>query len=170
MPRQGLCGADNRYTLASVGFPDGLEVAGVFGPFSAQAEYFNADVSRDNNMSDVDFDGYYAQAGWFITGESRPYSGKSGKFGRVKPKSPFDLKKGGTGAVELVARYENLDLNDAGAGVTGGELDIITGGVNWHINNNVRLMANVIDVDTDDNAVVADDDPTVYNFRAQWDF
>jgi len=52
----------------------------------------------------------------------------------------------------------------------GGELDSTTAGVNWHLTNNARLMFNVIDVDTDSNAVVANDDPTVYNVRAQWDF
>jgi len=148
----------------------GLELAGVFGPFNASAEYLRADVSRDGGFSDAEFDGYYAQAGWFITGETRPYKGKSGNFGRVKPNSPFSLKNGGTGAVELVARYESLDLNDAGAGVLGGEVESITAGVNWHLNNNVRLMANVVEVDTDSNAEVADDDPTVFNLRAQWDF
>ena len=148
----------------------GAELAGVYGSLSVSGEYLQADVSRDNGFSDADFDGYYAQAGWFITGETRPYKGKGGTFSRIKPKSPFSLKNGGTGAVELVARYENLDLNDQGAGVLGGEFDATTVGINWHLTNNARLMANVIDVDTDNNAVVANDDPTVYNFRAQWDF
>ena len=149
----------------------GAELAGVFGPFSFQSEYFQADLDRSGGTADADFDGYYAQAGYFITGENRPYKGKSGKFGRVKPISPFSLKNGGTGAVELLARYENTDLNDAGAGITGGEMDATTLGVNWHLTNHVRLMANVIDVDTDNNAATAaNDDPTVYNFRAQWDF
>ena len=147
-----------------------LEAAGVFGPFSFQSEYFTADVSRSGGNVDADFDGYYAQAGWVITGESRPYKGKKGNFSRIKPKSPFSLKNGGLGAWEVLARYENTDLNDAGAGITGGELDNVSVGVNWHLTNHVRLMANVIDVDTDSNAVVADDDPTIYNFRAQWDF
>ncbi|MCB1561994.1 MAG: hypothetical protein KDJ75_00315 [Alphaproteobacteria bacterium] len=148
----------------------GLEAAGVVGPLSLQGEYFKADVSRSGGNSDADFDGYYAQAGWLLTGESRPYKGKSGNFGRVKPSEPFSLKNGGWGAWELLARYENTDLNDAGAGITGGELDNVTLGVNWYLTDHVRLMGNVTSVDTDDQAVVADDDPTVYNVRAQWDF
>ena len=147
-----------------------MELAGTLGPLSLSGEYLNADVSRDNGFSDASFDGYYAQAGWFITGEQRPYSASKGTFGRVKPNNPFSLSNGGTGAVELVARYENLDLNDASAGVLGGELDSTTLGVNWHLTNNARLMFNYIDVDTDENAVVAHDDLTVYNVRAQWDF
>jgi phosphate-selective porin OprO/OprP len=146
------------------------ELAAVFGPVSFQGEYFNTDVSRSGGNADVDLDGYYAQAGWFITGESRPYNGGIGNFKRVKPNSPFSLDNGGWGALEVLARYENVDLNDVGAGITGGELKNTSVGVNWHLTDYVRLMANVIDVDTDSNASVADDDPTVYNFRAQWDF
>lgn len=148
----------------------GLEAAAVVGPFSFQSEYFMTDVSRSGGNQNADFDGYYVQAGWFITGETRPYKGKSGNFNRVKANSPFSLKNGGTGAWEVLARFENVDLNDAGAGITGGELENTTVGLNWHLTDHVRLMANVIDVDTDNNAVVADDDPTIYNLRAQWDF
>lgn len=146
------------------------ELAGVFGPFSFQSEYFVTDVNRDDGNADASFDGYYAQAGLFLTGESRPYKGKTGNFGRVKPNSPFSLKDGGSGAWEVVARYEHVDLNDNGAGITGGALDNTSIGVNWHLSDHARLMGNIISVDTDDNAVVADDDPTLYNLRAQWDF
>lgn len=147
----------------------GAELAGVFGPFSFQGEYFLADLDIDSAES-AEFDGYYAQAGWILTGESRPYKGESGKFGRVKPSSPFDLKTGGWGAFEVLARYENLDLNDSDAGITGGELDNITLGLNWIPTANTRAMVNYILVDTDDDAVVADDDPSIVNLRFQWDF
>ncbi|MEZ5814448.1 MAG: porin [Alphaproteobacteria bacterium] len=147
------------------------ELAAVAGPLSFQGEYFKADANRSGGNQDADFDGYYAQAGWLITGESRPYKGKTGNFSRVKPKNPFSLKEGGWGAWELLARYDNTDLNDTSAGITGGEMDTTSVGVNWHLTDHVRLMANVIDVDTDNNAATAaNDDPTIYNVRAQWDF
>lgn len=147
------------------------ELAAVFGPVSFQGEYFNTDVNRSGTgNSDIDFDGYYAQAGLFLTGESRPYKGSTGNFGRVKPQNAFSPKNGGWGAWELLARYENVDLNDNGAGITGGELKNTTVGLNWHLTDYIRLMADVTDVDTDSNAATADDDPTVYNLRAQWDF
>lgn len=146
------------------------ELGAVLGPVTLQSEYFTADVSRDGGNSDADFDGYFAQLGWFITGETRPYKASTGKFGRVKPKSPFDIRNGGTGAVEVVAAYANTDLNDQGAGILGGESDTTTLGVNWHLTNNIRLMGNVVSIDTDENASIPNDDPTLYNFRAQWDF
>ena len=146
------------------------ELGSVVGPFTFQGEYFDTEVNREGGNSDANFDGYVAQAGWLLTGESRPYNASSGKFGRIKPNNPFSLKNGGTGAVELVGGFSNADLNDTSAGIMGGEADVTTFGVNWHLTDRVRLMANVVDIDTDENASVANDDPTLYNFRAQWDF
>ncbi len=138
----------------------GVEAAGVFGPFSVQAEYLAVDVSRDSGLQDYDFDGSYVSASWFLTGESRPYSAKKGKFGRVKPKN----KK--YGAWELGLRYSTLDLDDAD--IQGGEEDNITLGLNWYATPNVRIMANYIDVDADVAGV--DDDPNIFAMRAQIDF
>ena len=146
------------------------ELGAVFGPVTFQGEYFDTSVNRNGGNSDADFNGYFAQLGWFLTGESRPYKASKGKFGRVKPNKPFSLKDGGTGAVEIVGSFANTDLNDAGAGILGGESDTATFGVNWYLTNNIRLMGNVVSIDTDENASVPNDDPTLYNMRAQWDF
>lgn len=146
------------------------ELGAVFGPITFQGEYFDTEINRSGGNSDAEFDGYFAQLGWFLTGETRPYKASTGKFGRIKPHNPFSLSNGGVGAWEVVGAFSNTDLNDSGAGITGGEADTATLGVNWHLTDRVRLMANVVDVDTDQNASVADDDPTLYNFRAQWDF
>ena len=56
----------------------------------------------------VGVEGFYVQAGYLLTGETR-----SG-IGAVKPFSPFGLGKGklGTGAWELAARYQYLDISD----------------------------------------------------------
>jgi len=148
----------------------GPEAAAVFGPFWAQGEYMRADVDRLGAPADNDFDGWYAQAGIFLTGETRPYNGKTGNFDRLKPKHPFSLKKGEFGAWELTARYDELDLNDTGAGVAGGEMKNMTFGVNWYINNYIRTMFNVTRVNTDQNAVTPDDDPHLYIFRTAFDY
>ena len=137
----------------------GLEAALVQGPFSLQAEYLQASVSREGGNPDADFDGYYVFGSWFLTGESRPYSAKSGSFGRVKPAAK-------SGAWEVAARYSNLNLNDAA--ITGGEMDNWTLGVNYYMNANARLMFNYVNVDTDDNA--GNDDPSIFLMRAQVDF
>tara|TARA_R100001591_G_scaffold19480_9_gene26619 strand:- start:28248 stop:29609 length:1362 start_codon:yes stop_codon:yes gene_type:complete len=143
----------------------GLEFATVYGPFSVQSEYIQTKLKRDG-ASDLDFDGWYAYASYFLTGESRAY--KNGIFDRTKPKSP--VGKGGYGAWEVAARYSTLDLNDDT--VTGGELDNATLGVNWYATDNIRFAANyvkVLDVDRPGNA--NDDlDGDIFAVRAQVDF
>lgn len=143
----------------------GLEAAAVYDGLSLQGEYLAANTDIDGGGS-ADFDGYYAQASWLLTGESRPYKAKAGKFGSIKPTNPFN-SKGGTGAWELALRYSNLDLNNSSAGITGGEMNNLTAGVNWYVNNYIRLMANYIMVDTDQSATTADDDPNIALLRAQ---
>ena len=137
----------------------GLEAAAVAGPFSIQGEYLKAKVSRESGFSDVDFDGSYISASYFLTGESRPYKAKKGVFGRVKPKAK-------TGAWEVAARYSTLDLDDGP--ITGGEEDNWTLGLNWYVNPHVRFMANYIDVDVDRNGV--NDNPNIFAVRTQIDF
>jgi phosphate-selective porin OprO/OprP len=107
-----------------------LELAGAFGPFHAQAEYF------DSEEGQVDVDGYYVQLGWIITGESRPY--KAGAFKRVKPASP-------KGAWEVFARVEDGDgkYSDVGLATTDGEQTTL--GVNYYANKNVRLGMSYMD-------------------------
>lgn len=157
-----IAGVDRSYVY-------GAEVAGVYGPFHAQAEYIRNDLDLEG-AADPSFDGWYAQAALFLTGEMRPYNGKAGSFDRVKPLRPFSPAEGGIGAWELVTRYDTIDLNDQGAGILGGEMSNWVLGLNWYLTSNIRMMLNYMMVDTDENAVVANDDPNVINLRAQWDF
>ncbi|MGB4106263.1 MAG: OprO/OprP family phosphate-selective porin [Alphaproteobacteria bacterium] len=145
------------------------ELAGVFGPLSFQGEYFLNNIDRANGSS-PDFDGWYGQASYFLTGETRPYKGKTGNFDRVKPENPLSRSEGGWGAWEVLARYDNLDLTDRSAGIVGGEMSNVTLGVNWYMTDYIRTMLNVVDVNTNDDASVPDDDPTVATVRVQWDF
>lgn len=118
------------------------EAAGAIGSFHAQGEYFDYTISRFA-QPDLHFKGGYVQAGYILTGERRKYSASSGSLGGISPKNPFfwDMS-GGTGAWELAARYSYVDLNDAA--VFGGRQQNITVGVNWYLNENMRLMFNWI--------------------------
>lgn len=138
----GLIMAD-RISLA------GAEAAVVLGPFSAQAEYVYADVTR-SGASDAKLMGYYGEISYFLTGERRNYSRKKGAFGRVKPKNNVfgGDEECGCGAWQLAARISNIDLQDSG--VTGGELNNIAVGLNWYLNPNTRVMCNYINADLDD--------------------
>jgi phosphate-selective porin OprO/OprP len=137
----------------------GLEGAWVSGPLSIQGEYIFAEADAS---SDVSFDGYYVQASYFLTGEHRKYKPSSGTFSRVKPKKNFG-SDGGWGAWEVAARYSAVDLDDSS--ISGGKLDNITAGLNWHLNPNTRLMWNYVHADKDD---IGDAD--MFLMRLQIDF
>ena len=77
----------------------GLEAAFLSGPFSIQGEYITRTIEFGDGTEDFDFDGYYLQATYTLTGEARKYKAKKGAFGGIKP-------KGKNGAWELVARFE----------------------------------------------------------------
>jgi phosphate-selective porin OprO/OprP len=144
----------------------GLELAGVYGPFSLQGEYVLADVDTtfDGNRS---FDGYYAQASYFLTGEHRPYRNSLGIFDRVKPKRNFGWKADdGLGAWEIAARYSTIDLSDGA--VRGGEQDDITLGLNWYLNPNTRVMWNYIHGDVDHELYGGDFDTLQMRFQVDF--
>lgn len=108
----------------------GAEFAGIFGPFyvNAEAQWLKADAyapgstatgldvfaggnSAITPATDPSFFGIYAEAGWFITGETRGYKKGEGVWNRTKVLNP--VGKGGMGAFQLAARYDYVDLNDA---------------------------------------------------------
>jgi phosphate-selective porin OprO/OprP len=143
----------------------GFEGAWVSGSFSLQGEWLQSKIEAVEG-EDLAFNGWYLQASWFLTGESRHYKQSEARFGRIYPLSH-------RGAVELAARYSSLDLNDEE--IEGGHGENITLGVNWYINQQIRLTANTIFVDNDrtadaDGDVEGEDKPSIFQLRAQVDF
>lgn len=136
------------------------EAAAVYGPFSAQAECYLAAVQRDpapgDSAVDPNFDGFYLQVGYFLTGEHRPYRKSSGSFDRVHPyENFFRLRdtdgriRTGKGAWEIAYRYSYVDLLGGlpttirafrGAGFLGCH----TWGLNWYLNPYTRAMVNYV--------------------------
>lgn len=126
----------------------GLEVAGVYGPFAAQAEYMRSDITT-RLAGSRQFDGWYAEASYFLTGEHRPYSTAFGTFGPVTPRRAFNLwdtgESRGLGAWQIAARYSELDLNDGP--IRGGQMQNWTVGVNWYLNAITRISMNYVRAD-----------------------
>jgi phosphate-selective porin OprO/OprP len=81
----------------------GAEAAYMQGPFSIQGEYAYSWVERDG-APNVDFNAFYVQTGWTLTGESRSYKGSDGEFKRLKPATNFSFSGDGWGALVLAAR------------------------------------------------------------------
>jgi phosphate-selective porin OprO/OprP len=136
-----------------------LEAAGQYKNFSVQGEYFHIDVERRASaLSDPDFQGWYVQGAWTITGQPRRYGIATATFDAPRGDKPFNRKTGDWGVWELAARYSDLDLNyrEGGAGtaqvasaIRGGEQKIVTLGLNWYPNSVVRFQADYQHVDVD---------------------
>lgn len=143
----------------------GLEAAAVFGPASIQGEYMKAFNSYLTPGRDSDPSGWYVQASFFPTGESRNYVANKGAFGRIKTSG---------NAIELAARYGVLKLDQAGRD----DVKQITLGANWYATSHLRFMANYEMVDYGNNAnasrtavqPLADNEDNFFMARAQVDW
>ncbi|MFA5989551.1 MAG: porin [Sphingomonas sp.] len=128
----------------------GGELAAQFHNLYLQAEYFRYGVERRlSTLPDPSFDGGYVTASWVLTGEYRRHNIATGSFQNPRPFRSFSPANGGWGAVELAARYSwlNLDFRAGAPGtlalpaaVRGGEQQILTAGLNWYLNSNVKLL------------------------------
>ncbi|HEV8694421.1 MAG TPA: porin [Lysobacter sp.] len=136
---------------------NGAELYWQDGPWSLQAEYLRTHAQRADGLPDYSASGYYALGSWVVTGESRVYA--AGNVGNVKPAHRF-------GAVELLARYGELDLNDAG--VAGGRQRDLTFGANWYLTSHFKFQANYVRVFADKGLQSAD--ANVMELRAQVNF
>lgn len=134
----------------------GLESGVQYQNLYAQAGYFDYGVDLRGTPGAYGFKGWYAQASWVLTGESRVYSTTSGAFTNPKPRIPFSLSGGGLGAWEAAVRFSDLDLNDnAGSlgaalpagGIRGGDQRIWTAGLNWYPNTALKFQVQYQHID-----------------------
>ncbi len=123
-----------------------FEAAANLGPVHLMAEYFDGEISGASTTPDLEADGYYLQAGWIVTGESRSYKNGIAAFDKVKP-------KGKGGAWEIFARYDSLDVTGGDASplvdFTGEEAQTLTLGVNWYVSSAVKIALNYVNAETD---------------------
>ena len=141
-----------------------------YGPFGFLGEYVDVkqDVTRTagalTNTRTLDSDAWQTLFSWVITGDDAGYTG-------VKPKKPFRIGSDGFGAVELVARYNVYDLDDASfVGAPGaatqtqifntalaspaaavGKARDLGIGINWYLTGNYKIQTSY-DVTTFDGA------------------
>lgn len=98
-------------------------------------------VKRGPSNATLDNSSWQVATSWVLTGESPSYRG-------VTPRSPFDLKAGTVGAIELTARYGELHVDpatfpfyaNAATATRGAEAWAV--GCNWILNSGVKVMAN----------------------------
>ncbi|MBI2381528.1 MAG: hypothetical protein HYV16_12330 [Gammaproteobacteria bacterium] len=146
------------------------QVAFIYGPFSASAEYFDVSVDRPTGKKDRDFDGYYVEGSWFITGEHRVFKWKDGKFDRP------NISKN---AWEVAVRHSNLDLTDGAvpadltaAGLNSvmskaGEADSTTVALNFYPNRTYKFSLDYTQAEVDYVGARPDEDISAVGLRAQ---
>ncbi len=119
--------------------------------FGFQGEYMHARDRRlrqgvdDENLPDAIARGWYISSTWLVTGERKKDS--------IEPARPFISR--GIGAVEIAGRVEQLrSSSDSPRGdgfssprsawIAPRADNVWTAGVNWYVNNYVKLQANLI--------------------------
>lgn len=132
----------------------GLESAWRTGPFSLQGEWMQTTIRRNAGTPDANLDGWYVGGSWVLTSEARPY--KNGEFKGIRPLGPG-------GAWELAARYSRINLDDGD--VRGGKERNITVGLNYYLNEHLRIMFNYIQVHSQRRGQA--DNPRIGLLRAQ---
>jgi phosphate-selective porin OprO and OprP len=113
------------------------------GPLGLLGEYVIARnaVTRAGATANLEHTAWQAIGSFFLTGE------RAG-FRSPMPKKPFDLKEGGFGAVELVARYGQLSLDEASfptystSTASAQQAKAWGVGVNWHFTRAVKVAVN----------------------------
>jgi phosphate-selective porin OprO/OprP len=145
----------------------GGELAWIRGRFHATAESFWQTVRR-RNLPDPTFNGGYAELGYLLTDDVTAY--KNGVYDRIVPKRGVD--KGGIGAIQINARYDWLDLNDAG--IVGGRQQVAGVSAIWMPIAYVRFILNYGHIWIDDSVIDANGDRNftadALGMRAQLDF
>lgn len=150
----------------------GTELLWVHGAFSFQTEAMINYVDQQIGPNAV-LPGMYAQAGYFLTGEHRPYDRKAGAIDRVQPFENFfrvgagDGVCTGWGAWEVAGRVSVLDLNNAN--IRGGSITDLTAGVNWYWNPYTKLVFNYVHSHVND-PTFGQSDTGIAAMRAQIDF
>jgi phosphate-selective porin OprO and OprP len=120
----------------------GVEATFRRGPVSLKSEYIYLDALGETadpggEARGLWAQGFYATAGWVVTGEDKTEKG-------VSPERPFEPLEGrlGPGAWELGARYGFLEWGVSVDGQPKVKLQEATLGLSWYPNANTRWMVN----------------------------
>lgn len=158
---------DTRAFAASGERSLGAEFAYIAGRFHATAESHWITALRPG-LADPTFNGGYGEVGYLLTRDVTAY--KNGVYDRIRPRHPLGM--GGIGAVQVNARYEWLDLSDAG--IVGGRQRIAAASLLWIPTDYVRFIANYGHLWLGDAAVPAGTTRSytadTLGLRAQFDF
>ena len=136
----------------------GFDAAGNWQNFYLGGEYMNFTADRQASgpkaADHPNFSGWFVEGTWVLTGEPRQYSPSAmnneyGAFNAPRVANPFSFSGDSWGAWEVAVRYSDTNLNwhesfagtaVAQAGIAGGDERIVALGLNWYLNQNIRIM------------------------------
>ncbi|MGQ0636928.1 MAG: OprO/OprP family phosphate-selective porin [Planctomycetaceae bacterium] len=150
----------NHYNLV------GTELLWVEGPLTVQSEFMHLTATRENGVG-ANFNGFYTQIGYFLTGEHRPYIKRAGALDRIKVLCDFDIDKSQWGGWEIATRFSYIDLNSKD--IRGGRLFDYTLCLNWYLNSYTKVQAEYIRAALA-SPTFGDSITNLYDLRIQWDF
>ena len=140
----------------------GLELICTNGNFLIQSELLKKKIFRESNFNDYIAEGWYAQLGWILKGDRYKYNRKSARL--FQPE---------TGTIELIARYNETDLNELGLyeekGMGGRQRDYSLG-CNWYVSRNMLMRLNYTKVDVDRYALNGEEIIHMIQTRLQYSF
>lgn len=150
----------------------GGEAAGAWGPASFNSEYSHALINRDDARN-LSFFSWHVAAALSLTGETlaKAYRIDSGEFKRLIPKNNFSWANRTWGAWEAAARVAAIDAKDHD--IVGGEETVLTTGLNWYPNLNIRLMfewSRILDTDQSSDLRRAAQGMNIFQMRTQYTF
>jgi phosphate-selective porin OprO and OprP len=113
-----------------------------WGPFGLLGEYIISDqeVSKGKSSADLHNTAWEITGLWVLTGEDASYNG-------ITPRHPFDPRNSQWGAWQLVARYAELDVDNAAFPIfanpntSASAAHAWSAGINWYLNKNIRVNA-----------------------------
>ena len=144
----------------------GGEVATVWNSLHAESEFMAAKADAVGGGSPC-YKGAYAQAGYFLTGETRPYNRNDGIFDRLRPLKNF--RNGGgwaPGRSRCGTRF--WTWTRTGSARTAGQSRNLTFGLNWYLTPMIRIMWNYIH--SMPNTVLTSEPADILAMRFQVDF
>jgi phosphate-selective porin OprO and OprP len=117
-----------------------------YGPLSLLGEYAISDQGVRNTATKAEADlhntAWEISGGWILTGENASFNG-------VTPLHPFSPHNGEWGAFQVIARYAELDIDNAAftgnafanSATSASAAQAWSAGLNWYLNKNIRLDA-----------------------------
>jgi phosphate-selective porin OprO and OprP len=129
-----------------------------WGPFGFLGEYVNStqSVRRDAASARLSHDAWQVAGSYVVTGDAASYQG-------VAPAQPFDPFTGHWGALEVAARYGELEVdpdsfanNLADPKTSARRAKEWVAGVNWYLNKNIKLVLDYANTDFRGGAATGD--------------